>query len=169
MASDPEILAQLAAGRPVEAFEMLLDTYQHKVFRLAYSMLGERAQAEDAAQEIFLRIWKALARYRGDSALGTWIYSVARNACLTAIAKRAARRDVPLEEPKPASTPPSPPDVLRFVAQLPDNQRQAVMLYYMDERSYEEVARLLDMPLGTVKTNLRRARKQLAMMMKESA
>jgi RNA polymerase sigma-70 factor (ECF subfamily) len=133
-------------------------------------MLGDRAQAEDAAQEIFLRIWKALARYRGDSALGTWIFAIARNACLTAISKRAARRDVPLDKAPPERPVPESrqPDVTIFLAQLPETQRRAVMLFYMEERSYEEVARLLDVPLGTVKTHLHRARKQLAMIMKEA-
>src|ERR1041385_3950145 len=159
MASDAEIVSELTAGRVQEAFGMLIDAYQNKVFRLAFAMLGERAQAEDASQEIFLRIWKALARYRGDSALGTWIFSIARNACLTAIAKRAARRDAPLEDAPPervrletAGT----PDVERLLESLPDMQRRAVVLFYMEEHSYDEVARMLDVPLGTVKTHLYR-------------
>ena len=170
MARDPEIAALLGSGRHAEAFEMLVGAYQNKVFRLAYTMLGDRAAAEDAAQEAFLRIWKSLARYRGESALGTWIYSIARNACLTAISRRSARATLPLEEAtaKAASSPPQPAwDALGFVVQLPEKQRQVVMLYYMEERSYEEVARLLDLPIGTVKTHLHRARKQLAIMMKE--
>src|ERR1700689_2705108 len=98
MASEDNIAQLLGAGRRTEAFETLLAAYQDKVFRLCYSMLGDRAQAEDAAQESFLRIWKSLDRYRGESALGTWIFSITRNVCLTAIAKRAARRSAPIEE-----------------------------------------------------------------------
>src|SRR5271169_2598804 len=135
MASDQGIVELLASQRHVEAFEMLLSSYQDKVFRLAWSMLGNREQAEDAAQEIFLRVWKALAKYRGESALGTWIYSIARNACLTAIARRAARPTVPLKEagqPAAATAAPDPPvDMLGMVAQLPEKHRQVVMLYYM--------------------------------------
>src|SRR5260370_38663705 len=77
---------------------MLRGAYQNKVYRLAYSLLGERAQAEDAAQESFLRVWKALAKYRGESALGSWIYAIARNQCLTLIAQRARRPQAPLNE-----------------------------------------------------------------------
>ena len=170
MASEESIASLLKSGRRTEAFEELLSAYQDKVFRLSYSMLGDRAQAEDAAQESFLRIWKSMERYRGESSLGTWIFSVTRNVCLTAISKRASRKSAPIEEAERATPYGSHKerDLLRLVAQLPENYRQVVMLFYMEERSYEEVARLLDLPLGTVKTNLHRARKQLATMVKEA-
>src|SRR5580704_9363826 len=108
----------MAADDRTREFEALLAAYQDKVFRLCYSMLGDRAQAEDAAQESFLRIWKSIDRYRGDSALGTWIFSIARNVCLTAISKRAARKSAPIEEAERAA-PPAPErerDMLRLVA-----------------------------------------------------
>jgi len=168
MAADGNIASLLKSGRRTEAFETLLAAYQDKVFRLSYSMLGDRAQAEDAAQESFLRIWKSMDRYRGESALGTWIFSIARNVCLTTISKR--RRPAPIEVAESAG--PEPPDrqrdIFQLVDQLPANYRQVVMLFYMEDRSYEEVARMLELPLGTVKTNLHRARRQLAMMMKET-
>ncbi len=170
MAAGETFASLLASGLRTEAFEGLLAGYQDKVFRLCYSMLGDRAQAEDAAQDSFLRVWKAMDRYRGDSAVGTWVFSITRNVCLTAIAKRAARRSAPLEEAERA-TPHAPDrerDMLRMVAQLPGNYRQVVMLFYMEERSYEEVARMLDIPVGTVKTHLHRARLQLATMLKEA-
>lgn len=170
MGADGNIAALLASGRRTDAFESLLVSYQDKVFRLCYSMLGDRAQAEDAAQDSFLRIWKSMERYRGDAGLGTWIFSVTRNVCLTAISKRAARRSAPMEEIDCAA--PLPPDnerdLLRLVQQLPDNYRQVVMLFYMEDCSYEEVARLLALPIGTVKTYLHRARKQLVTMVEEA-
>ncbi len=151
-----------------QAFEALLAAYQDKVFRLCYSMLGDRAQAEDAAQESFLRIWKSMDRYRGESAIGTWIFSITRNVCLTAISKRA--RVAPLEaaEHLQPETPDRTRDIFDLVRQLPENYRQVVMLFYMEDRSYDEVARMLDLPLGTVKTHLHRARQQLATMLKET-
>lgn len=160
----------MAADDRTREFEALLAAYQDKVFRLCYSMMGDRAQAEDAAQESFLRIWKALDRYRGESAIGTWIFSIARNVCLTAISKRGALRSEPIESaerPKPM-VPDHERDLLRVVGQLPENYRQVIMLFYMEERSYEEVARMLGLPEGTVKTHLHRARKQLATMLKEA-
>lgn len=170
MAAGETFASLLASGLRTEAFETLLTDYQDKVFRLCYSMLGDRAQAEDAAQDSFLRIWKAMDRYRGDSAVGTWVFSITRNVCLTAIAKRAARRSAPIEEAERA-TPQAPGrerDMLRMVGQLPENYRQVVMLFYMEERSYEEVARMLDLPVGTVKTHLHRARLQLVTIVKEA-
>ena len=155
-----------------QQFESVLALYQDKVFRLCYAMLGDRSAAEETAQEVFVRIWKALGTYRGEAALSTWIYAIARNACLTARKTRAGRRGVSLESPgvlaaaeRAASSPPVPdrqPDILRFVGELPENYRQVVLLYYLEERSYDEVATMLDLPLGTVKTWLHRARKELA-------
>jgi RNA polymerase sigma-70 factor (ECF subfamily) len=168
MVSEDNIATLLAAGRRTEAFEALLAAYQDKVFRLSYSMLGDRAQAEDAAQESFLRIWKALDRYRGESALGTWIFSIARNVCLTSISKRARSAPIDDADRSKPDPPDRQPDIVRMVGQLPDNYRQVVMLFYMQDRSYEEVARLLDLPVGTVKTHLHRARQQLATMVKEA-
>jgi RNA polymerase sigma-70 factor (ECF subfamily) len=170
MASEENIAAPLGLEHRQEVFEALLLDFQDKVFRLCYSMLGDRAQAEDAAQESFLRIWKSMDRYRGDSAIGTWIFSITRNVCLTAISKRAARRSAPIEEAERA-TPHAPDrerDMLRLVGQLPENYRRVIMLFYMEERSYEEVARMLDLPVGTVKTHLHRARQQLATILKET-
>ncbi len=155
-----------------QQFESVLATWQDKVFRLCYALLGDRAAAEETAQEVFLRIWKALPGFRGEAALSTWIYAIARNACLTALRARAGRRGLSLESPgvraaaeRAASGPHGPdrqPDILRFVGELPPNYRQVVLLFYMEERSYEEVALMLDLPLGTVKTWLHRARQQLA-------
>lgn len=170
MAFEDNIVPLLRSGRRAEAFEALLAVYQDKVFRLCYSMLGDRAQAEDAAQDSFLRVWKAMDRYRGDSTLGTWIFSIARNVCLTAISRSAARRPAPIEEAERtiAEVPDRQRDIVRLVRELPENYRQVVMLFYMEERSYEEVARMLDLPMGTVKTHLHRARQQLATMVKEA-
>src|SRR5690348_12301189 len=160
-----EIGALLEAGRYREAFEMLMGQYQDKVLRLAWSMLGDRALAEETAQDIFLRIWKALPRFRRESSLSTWIYRIARNTCLTSL--QAKPRTLPLGNfAARAGPPPLPPerrtpDVVALVARLPEPYRRVITLFYMEEKSYEEVARQLDLPLGTVKTYLHRARRAL--------
>src|SRR2546425_787309 len=96
---EQEILACLEKKRYTEAFEILLTQYQNKVFRLACAMLGNKALAEETAQEIFIRIWKALAGYRGQASLSTWIYAITRNTCLTAIKKNASKKEISIEEP----------------------------------------------------------------------
>jgi RNA polymerase sigma-70 factor (ECF subfamily) len=169
---DEEIRTRLAAQRYTEAFELVLLQYQNKIFRLAYSMLGNRELAEEAAQEIFVRIWRALPGYRGLASISTWIYTIARNTCLTALKSDSGRRTLSLDEPKVRDAAegrramqrgePRGPDLPYLVSRLPEKYRRVIMLYYMEERSYEEVARLLDLPLGTVKTYLHRAKKELA-------
>ncbi len=153
-------------------FEAVLRAYQDKVFRLCYALLGSRALAEETAQDVFLRIWRALPGYRGESSLSTWVYSITRNTCLTVRKKISGRRDFPLDLPSVRreaeltasgmERPDRKPDILRMVSELPDQYRQVILLYYMEEKSYEELAAMLDLPLGTVKTHLHRARKQLA-------
>jgi RNA polymerase sigma-70 factor (ECF subfamily) len=117
------------------------------------------------------RIWKGLPGFRGDSSLSTWIYAITRNACLTA-RSRAGPRMESLEEPsglyeaeKQTSagwqTAPAP-DVAALLESLPARYREVVALFYMQEKSYDEVASMLGLPVGTVKTYLFRARKSMA-------
>jgi len=154
-----------------EEFERIVREYQDRIFRLAVSILGDRAAAEEAAQDALLRIWKGLPRFRGESSLSTWIYTIARNACLTALA-RAGPRTESLDEPagrrqadRHSGAAPETPlatDAEALIGTLPAKYRQVVTLFYMQEKSYDEVASMLGLPVGTVKTYLFRARKSLA-------
>lgn len=169
---DPEIEQHLAAGQHDRAFDQVVRLYKDRVFRLAFSILKERSAAEDASQESFMRIWKALPGFDGRAALGTWIYAITRNTCLMDLRRR--RPTVSLDDPDSpdainaaasiATGPGHDPErdnLLRLVAQLPRNQQEAVRLFYLEDRSYEAVAESLGMPLGTVKNLLHRARKRL--------
>jgi RNA polymerase sigma-70 factor (ECF subfamily) len=168
---DEEIRAHLDRRRWEDAVELIARQYQTKVFHLAVSMLGNRELAEDALQEALLRIWKALPGYRGDASISTWVFAIARNTCLTALKSAGARKALPLETRGVERAVPMEarhaPDLEGLIAQLPQPQRQVVTLFYMEEKSYEEVARLLDIPMGTVKTHLHRARKELALLWKK--
>jgi RNA polymerase sigma-70 factor (ECF subfamily) len=154
-----------------EEFEPIVRDYQDRIFRLALAMLGNRAAAEEAAQDALVRIWKGLPRFRGESSLSTWIYAITRNACLTALG-RAGPRTFSLEEPaarreaerRPdaARTAPSAADAAEMLDRLPAKYRRVTALFYMQEKSYDEVSNMLDMPVGTVKTYLFRARRMLA-------
>ena len=154
-----------------EDFERIVREYQDRIFRLALAMLPDRAAAEEAAQDALVRIWKGLPRFRGDSSLSTWIFSIARNACLTA-RKRSSARTISLEEPAAMREAEgrgadqwqgsAGPDAAELLRRLPTQYREAMALFYLQEKSYDEVAEMLGLPVGTVKTYLFRARRSLA-------
>jgi RNA polymerase sigma-70 factor, ECF subfamily len=169
---DTAIDGHLAGGRHARAFDLIVPEYRDRVFRLAFSILKDRAAAEDAAQEAFVRVWKALPGFDGRAALGTWIYAITRNTCLMELRKR--RPSISFDDPDSleaqqaaasiATGPAVDPEhdnLLRLLESLPSNQQQAVRLFYLEDRSYDAVAEALGMPLGTVKNLLFRARKRL--------
>lgn len=154
------------------AFSDLLAKYEGKVLRLCYAMLGNRALAEETAQDVFLRIWRGLGAFRGESSPSTWVYAITRNACLTARGRVAAIRTDSLDDPEVLrrahkhqlgqSERAPQTDVRAWLAELPEPQRQALTLFYLEEKSYEEVAAALDAPMGTIKTWIHRGRRTLA-------
>jgi RNA polymerase sigma-70 factor (ECF subfamily) len=81
-------------------FEQLLKAYEGKVLRLCFAMLGNRALAEETAQEVFLRIWRALGAFRGEASLSTWVYAITRNACLTAVERMKTAATESLADPR---------------------------------------------------------------------
>ncbi len=151
----------------MEEFRSILAQYQDKVFRLACSMLGDTGAAEDAAQETFVRVWKGLGKFRGESSLSTWIFTIARRTCLDAL--KARKRMVGLERVvETARLERESLDIEALLQELPERAREAVILFYLQDRSYEEVARTMEVPMGTVKTLLFRARKQMIAHVMES-
>lgn len=169
MPADDAIISLIRAGRAGEAFEQLVPSYRRRVFGLAYSMLRDRAAAEDVAQEVFVKLWQALPRYDGRAQLSTWIYAITRNAAISALRSRrhsiSTSDPAVFEEVEAIAAEPSvqdDPTLWLHVQALPEKQRQAVVLYYQDERTVEEVAQMMGMPVNTVKTHLHRARASLA-------
>ncbi len=171
---EADIRQHLDGRRYREAFELLVDRFQNKVFRLAVSLVRDETLAQDLAQEVFMKIWKALPGYQGEASLSTWIYAISRNTCLTELKRRAARRTVSLSEPAvedaldsisalQANDPEAGAemDVQAMLEGLPEKYRRVITLFYLEQRSYEEVGALLGLPLGTVKTFLYRAKKEL--------
>jgi RNA polymerase sigma-70 factor (ECF subfamily) len=169
---DDDIRQHLDARQYREAFELLLERYQAKVFRLACGLLRNESAAEDMTQDVFLRIWKALPGYHGGASLSTWIYTIARNACFTELKRR--RPTLSLDEPDLGEilekepelhvTPESEGaemDVEIMLAELPEKYRRVITLFYLEQKSYEEVGAMLGIPMGTVKTFLHRAKKEL--------
>lgn len=148
-----------------EALERLLDGYEQKVFRMAVAMLRDRGRAQEVTQDVFFKLWRALPSYDGRAALSTWLYAIARNTCLTAVRAETYRR--PAGEVRRVEPHAEPIRVENLALQgaidrLPEVQRTILTLYYFEDRNIAEVAALLDMPEGTVKSHLHRARRTLS-------
>lgn len=136
MPTDEAIIQLVQAGRGREAFDRLVPAYRRRVFGLAYSILRDRAAAEDLAQEVFVKLWQAMPRYDGRAKLSTWIYAITRNAAVSAL--RARRRTLSMSEEKvlaeaeavaaPTRAEPGDAALRRQVEALPEKQRQAVTL-----------------------------------------
>ena len=158
----------LRTYRYADALERLLDLYEQKVFRMAVVMLRDAGRAEEVTQDIFLKVWRALPTYDGRAALGTWLYTIARNTCLSAVRNESYRQTAAMTEatePTVSSITLTEIEMARCLAALPDVQREVITLYYFEERSVKDVAALLDLPEGTVKSHLHRARRALAGML----
>ena len=150
------------------ALERIIEAYQGRVFRMAVVFLRDAGRAEEVTQDIFLKLWRALPAYDGRAAVSTWLYAIARNACLSAVRAEGYRRTTPLDgvsEPAANSHTPLELSVGQCVDRLPEIQRQVVTLFYLEDRSVAEVGRMLDLPENTVKSHLYRARRALGEMM----
>jgi RNA polymerase sigma-70 factor, ECF subfamily len=176
---DADITRRLRAGQFSDAFALLLPEYRNRVFRLCFSMLRQSAWAEDVSQDAFLRIWRALPGFAGQSSLSTWIYAISRNACLSELRKKRPQISIDDDEdgyhPEIAALAVADADdsatvsVNQMLEQLPTRYRQAVTLFYMEDKSYEQTATSLGLPLGTVKALLHRARKRLIELARDAA
>jgi len=159
---ESEALAACRRGER-EAFDGLVERHQRDVYRLCYRYVGNHEDANDLAQEAFLKAWRGMASFRGDSAFSTWLYRIAVNTCLNF---RSARRPLAAEEPSEALPDRGPSAAERLVgrererqvrdaiARLPEKQRATLILKVYHELTHEEVARILGSTVGTVKANL---------------
>ncbi len=168
----PRFLDRLRAG-DAPAFEELVMTYQHRVFGVALRMLGNRAEAEEVAQEVFVRAHRALGDFRGDAKLSTWLYAITSRLCLNRLASGERRLTRQGEDAllRLSDGGPRPDAALerreletalgRAIAELPEDRRIVVVLRDIEGLSYEEIAQVLELELGTVRSRLHRARADL--------
>lgn len=163
-----EILVRRAKRGRTEAFSELVRRHQHTVYSLALRYMRDPALAEDMAQEAFLKGFRLLRGFRGDCRFSTWMYRVTCSVCLTEIARRARRGEVPLDPGAPeegVALDPSVKDsaeiVRRCVTKLPERYATIVTMYYLEQAPYEEIAAAMNIPVGTLKTWMFRARKEL--------
>jgi RNA polymerase sigma-70 factor (ECF subfamily) len=172
--AESEAIAACKRGER-EAFDTLVLRYQRDIYRLCYRYVNNHEDANDLVQEVFLRAWRAIGRFRGQSRVSTWLYRIAVNACLNF---RAARR-VPMRElPDTLADPglPASDRVLRdekarrvreAVGRLPEKQRATLILKVYHELTHQEVADVLGSTVGTVKANLFHALGNLRKLMGE--
>ena len=169
------LLARRAAAGHAEAWDELIELYGRRIFNVAYQFSASKQEAEDLTQEIFLKLYQNLGRYRGDVPLVAWSLRLSRNLCIDLY--RKSRREKTstfvseaVLERLPAADDPQL-DALRRqqleavysgLERLPDDLAEVVVLADLQGWSLEETATYLDAPLGTVKSRLHRARKRLA-------
>ncbi|MTI83665.1 MAG: sigma-70 family RNA polymerase sigma factor [Firmicutes bacterium] len=172
--SDEQLVDKFKSGS-VEAFEELVNRYERKVYTLAYRFTGNYADAGDMVQEVFIRVYRALPKFRAESSFSTWIYKVAANVCRDELRKQRRKKSVSLEnmeanqgEIAVTDEAQSPEEfveqrdlqarVQKYIDQLTEDQRMILLLREMHQLSYEEMADVLECSLGTVKSRLSRAR-----------
>jgi RNA polymerase sigma-70 factor, ECF subfamily len=153
------------------AFRHLVTRYRHRVFAVCFRVLDDRADAEDAAQETFIKLARGADAFRGDAKLSTWLYRVARNVCTDRIRYEARRPSTPVDDIGAVGTEPRVEDVSEVhatatvvgaaLAQLDVRSRQLLLLVAVDGLSYAEAAEVTDLAVGTVKSRVSRARVRL--------
>ena len=166
--TDEDLVARCKDGSD-EAFAELVRRYRNLVFGLIVRTVGDRQRAEDLSQEVFLRVYRGLPYFRGAARLSTWLYRIVINVCLQDRSS-PARLDVTLDDQHAQQLDPRGDSTASFelrdrlgkaLARLPVPQRLLIAAHYLKGVQYEELAEAFDMPLGTVKTHLYRAKRQL--------
>jgi RNA polymerase sigma-70 factor (ECF subfamily) len=176
---DPDrTLVDEATSGSLDAFETLVRRYQHRVVNYVQAIVRDSGEAEDVAQETFIRAYRSLGRFRGDSAFKTWLYTIATNTARTALDRRGRRErvadqsldddaraltaeQVPSHGPDPESTLVTRDAIDRALATLPDELRVAVVLRDVEGLDYKEIAAVTEVPMGTVESRIFRARRKL--------
>ena len=166
--SSPATLADRCLAGDQTAISQLIDRFRDRVFGICYRLLGQRQDAEDAAQETFVRAIRYLAKWDQHRDFEPWLFAIAGNRCRTLIAKRARGpqmqcldqasqlRDVRTHQANLLEE-----EVSLALVHLSEKHRQAFLLFHEQELCYEEISRTLNCPVGTVKTWVYRARKEL--------
>jgi RNA polymerase sigma-70 factor, ECF subfamily len=184
------LLVRKLRERDEKAFREIVETYGDRVYNLIYRMLGNREEAEDVSQEVFITVFKSIDSFRGDSKFSTWLYRIAVNHCKNRIKYLARRHDRDQSEydeealrdqavgtttaPNPSPRPDKQLEgveleqiMQRCIAQLEEEHRLVIVLRDVEDLSYDEICAITNLPTGTVKSRLHRARLALKKMMLE--
>jgi RNA polymerase sigma-70 factor (ECF subfamily) len=178
MSGETQLLEEARAGS-LPAFEELVSAYEKKIYNYCLRMTNSREDAEDLTQEVFIKVYRSLKNFKGNSQLSTWIYRIAHNICIDNYRRNKATV-VPLTHNRPGeeereldllSTEPSPEEtvitrekqemIMACINSLKPEYRSVIILRDIQHHSYDEIANILDIPLGTVKSHISRARTAL--------
>ena len=166
--SDEELIRRYVLGS-AGAFETLVRRHERRVYNVAFRILGREEDARDASQDAFMTALRALPSFRGEAAFTTWIHRVTVNACYDMLRKRKreplAEVGEPREEPSPvdhADATAVAVDVQRALGFVPEEFRTPLVLHDVQDLPYDEIAEILGVPLGTVKSRIHRGRVALA-------
>ncbi len=173
-ATDAQLVA-VSQGGDVTAFQELVGRYQRRLFGLCYRLLGRYHDAEDACQEAFLRAYRALDHYDPGRPFDRWLLTIGANCCVSMLRRRRPRRELAedgfqdgVTSVQVSASPAEEVQTREFadaaaqaIDDLSEPYRAAFVLFHQEEMSYEEIAQALDLPLGTVKSRVHRARRVL--------
>jgi RNA polymerase sigma-70 factor, ECF subfamily len=160
--SDGELVARFQDGDE-QAFVALMERHERRVYNLAYRMLGGGEDARDATQDAFLSCFRHLHSFRGDAAFSTWLHRIALNACYDMVRRRKPAAGLEAEAEGPAAPDhadqaSAAADVQRALLEVPPEFRAVLIMHELQDMPLEEVARALEVPVGTVKSRLHRGR-----------
>jgi RNA polymerase sigma-70 factor (ECF subfamily) len=164
VATDRELIARVAQEDEV-AFQQVYERFADRVFRYAFTLLRDTHLAEEVAQEAMVVVWKGASRFAGRSKVSTWIFGIARNKAFDLIRKEERGKrvpDVPLVSPDPAANVLREERVVAALERLPKAQREVVFLTFYEGLQYSEIAEVLEIPVGTVKSRMFHAKRRLA-------
>ncbi len=151
----------------IAGLHVLFEMHRSKVLNLSWRMLGSQQDAEDVLQEIFLKVFDRIKNYRGDSAFSTWLYRMTTNHCLDILRRRKILSFMGFENaPEIADKKDSnkaidlgfSPVIVKAIEKLPEKQKACLLMREMDDLSYEDIAKALNLSLGSVKSNIHRSK-----------
>ncbi len=151
----------------IAGLHVLYEMHRKKVYNLSWRMLGSPNDGEDALQEVFLKVFDRIKNYRGDSAFSTWLYRMTTNHCLDLLRRRKILTFLGFENAPEAQEKKDSekavnlglsPVIAKALEKLPEKQKACLLMREMDELSYEDVASALQLSLGSVKSNIHRAK-----------
>lgn len=159
---------RLCAKGDISGLHVLYDLHRVKVYNLSWRMLGKTQDAEDVVQEIFIKVFDRIKHYRGDSAFSTWLYRMTANHCLDILRRRKILSFIGIDrapegfdksvKDRPGSRMGLSPVIEKILNRLPEKQKRCLVMREMEDFSYEDIAKVLGMSLGSVKSNIHRAK-----------